>query len=187
MKIKFSKKIVLLALLVLLSGGGVAYFIFSPREAIVEYNIQRDKKFILSLFDKDWYWLSGYEREESDTDQFLEKLLPPESADMRYAGKLQIKMMYVKNQPAGFAAYYMNNAYEGILLFIDVAPEFRRHQYGRMLIDYAVEDMRKQGAGIVRLTTRPQNIAAQTLYKRAGFKEYTRDDVYVSFQKRLAS
>ncbi len=183
MKFRFSKKIIFSGIATILCALGLAYYIFLPREAIVDYNIQRDKKFILSLFDKDWYWLSGYSREEANTDIFLEHLSP--SIDPVYTGKLTIKVMQVNSQPVGFVAYYMNTPREGTILFIDVDPTFRRRHYGGALLDFGVDAMHKQGARIVRLVTRPQNIPAQTLYKRAGFKEYMRNDTYVFFEKKL--
>jgi ribosomal protein S18 acetylase RimI-like enzyme len=184
MNFKFSKKIILAALATVLCAAGLAYYLLLPRESIVDYQIARDKKFILSLFDKDWYWLSGYSREEANTDVFLEHLSP--SIDPLYAGKLTIKVMYADKQPTGFVAYYMKSAHEGTILFIDVAHTFRRRHYGRVLLDYAVDELHKKGARIVRLVTRPQNIPAQTLYKRAGFKEYMHDDTYSFFEKRLS-
>ena len=183
MTIKFSKKIILTLALVGCASG-LGYYLLLPRESILDYDRTRDKKFILSLFDKDWYWLSGYSREEANTDIFLEHLSP--SIDPGYAGQLIIKVLYADNQPAGFVAYYMKSAREGTILFIDVIHTLRRRHYGRALLDYAVDELRKKGARIVRLVTRPQNIPAQTLYKKAGFKEYHHDDTYSFFEKRVS-
>lgn len=183
MNFKFSKKIIVGLIATVLLALGLAYYIFVPRESIIDYNIQRDKKFVLSLFDKDWYWLSGYTREESDTDLFLERMSPSE--EPHYAGKLTIKVMYAQKEPTGFVAYYMKSAREGTILFVDVAHTFRRHHYGRKLLDYAVDALKQQGATVVRLVTRTNNMPAQTLYKRAGFREYHHDDTYAYFEKRL--
>ena len=183
MNFRISKKIIAGIFVTLLCALGLAYYVLAPRESILNYEIQRDKKFILSLFDKDWYWLSGYTREESDTDLFLERMSPSE--EPQHAGKLVFKVMYANKQPAGFVGYYMKSAREGTILFIDVAHAFRRHHYGRKLLDYAVDALAQQGAAVVRLVTRTNNIPAQTLYKRAGFRETGRDDTYVFFEKRI--
>lgn len=183
MNLRFSKKIILSLIAIVICAVGLAYYVLVPREAILDYNIQRDKKFILSLFDKDWYWLSGYSREDVDTDVFLERQLPPPAQES--VSKLVIKVMYVDKQPVGFVAHYMKSPQEGIILFLDVAPTFRRRHYGHALVEAALEDLRKKGAHVVRIITRPQNIPAQNLYRREGFKEYKRNIEYVFFEKKL--
>lgn len=176
-------KRIILALVATACAVGLAYYLLAPRTVIVDYTTTRDKQFILSLFDKDWYWLSGFNREDVDTDLFLERKSP--TADTLYAGKLIIKVMYANKQPVGFVAYFLKSFYEGVILFIDVDPEHRRHKYGRALLNYAVDDLRKRGVFVVRLVTRPSNHSAQALYKSVGFKEYRRNDEYVYFEKRV--
>lgn len=183
MTFRLSKKVMLLLAVAALGSAGFVYYVFKPQVSIDDYSIPRDKKFILSLFDSDWYWLSGYSRDEADTDLFLEKMSP--MGEPRYAGKLIIKVMHVDKQPVGFVAYYMKTFYEGIVLFIDVAHSLRKKKYGKALLEYAVEALAKQGAGVVRLVTRTENIPAQKLYKSVGFREYLRDTTYVFFEKRI--
>ena len=165
-----------------LTVAGAGYYLTRPQTLLREYDASRDKAFVLGLFDKDWYWLSGYAREDVNTDMFLEQRTP--SLDPQYAGKLAIKVLYVGKEPQGFVAYYPKSFYEGVILFLDVAEFARRKHYGEMLLNAAIGDMFKQGASVVRLVTRPQNIPAQNLYKKLGFVEYDRNPTYVYFEKK---
>lgn len=184
-RIRKSKIIIITALIagLLAVGGGVLWYQNQTSYDIRDYNMEKDRPFIMTLFDKDWYWLSGYRREDSNPDTFLVHRSP--FPDPYWYGKLIIKVMYEKNNPVGFVAYFVQSFYEGKILFIDVAPQARRKKYGRILLDYGIDDLKKQGVSVVRLTTRPQNIPAQALYKKAGFKEHARDATYVHFEKQL--
>ncbi|WP_246765112.1 GNAT family N-acetyltransferase [Ensifer sp. PDNC004] len=53
-------------------------------------------------------------------------------------------------------------------LFVD--PERRNQGIGRMLLDAAVAELRKRGAGLVVLSTAHRNEAAQRLFATAGFR-----------------
>jgi ribosomal-protein-alanine N-acetyltransferase len=53
---------------------------------------------------------------------------------------------------------------------IAVHPEFRRLGIGRVVLEYVIDQVRRDGAKFITLEVRPSNTAALTLYKKLGFK-----------------
>lgn len=58
----------------------------------------------------------------------------------------------------------------GHLLNIAVDPAFRRHGFGKYLLEYALAYARRLGANRVELEVRTGNDAAITLYQKFGFE-----------------
>jgi ribosomal protein S18 acetylase RimI-like enzyme len=106
------------------------------------------------------------------------------SHDPQDFGKLRIKVLLVKNKPVGFVAYYMENFFQGKVLFLDIDHTQRRHRYGQKLLTGAMQALFAQGAKVVRLVTRTDNIPAQRLYSKNGFIEYQSTDKFVYFEKK---
>ena len=115
---------------------------------------------------------------------FMLKNRAPNMRDSRYFGKLNIKVLRENDQFIGFVAYYMKNFFIGQLLFLAVKPEFRGKGYAQKLMQYAIEDLKKQGATMITLVTRTSNVAAQAVYKKAGFHVSHEEDGYVYFELR---
>jgi [ribosomal protein S18]-alanine N-acetyltransferase len=57
----------------------------------------------------------------------------------------------------------------GHIVTIDVAPEFRRHGVGRLLMEQVEDRMRSGGAGWLRLEVAVNNFAASEFYRGLGF------------------
>ena len=57
----------------------------------------------------------------------------------------------------------------GHIVTIDVAPEFRRHGVGRLLMQQIESRMRSRGAGWLRLEVAVNNSAALSFYAGLGF------------------
>jgi ribosomal protein S18 acetylase RimI-like enzyme len=148
---------------------------------IIPFDDARDTAEILDIFKKDRYWLVA---SENYSPELMLKNRAPNQEDVRYFGKLNIRVLYEQNQFVGFTAYYLKNFFVGVLLFIDVKPEFRGKGYAQQLMQYAIEDMKKQGATLITLVTRTSNESAQKLYKRLGFKVTYEEDGYVYFELR---
>lgn len=58
----------------------------------------------------------------------------------------------------------------GVVYDIVVDPAHRRNGVGRMLLDAAVRALKARDAPRVVLSTAEQNVAAQHLFDRAGFR-----------------
>ncbi len=52
-------------------------------------------------------------------------------------------------------------------------------------MQYAVDDMKKQGASIITLVTRTSNLSAQAVYKKLGFRQTYEEDGFVYFELRV--
>jgi ribosomal-protein-alanine N-acetyltransferase len=73
----------------------------------------------------------------------------------------------------------------GHVITIDVAPEARRQGVGRMLLEAAERQFRKEGATLLLLEVAEDNLAAQAFYKKFGFLEIGRIPKY--YAGRLAA
>ncbi|HRN78239.1 MAG TPA: GNAT family N-acetyltransferase [Candidatus Dependentiae bacterium] len=187
---KLMKKIIIAASLIGIAGVGYYYVQHQskPQQVLEQgpfytYDEARDLESILKLFQENWYWLIAsrpdYSREYAE---YFFKYRAP-TRNPLHAGILQIKVLRVDNQLAGFTAYYKENPQVGILLFLAVDPIFRGKGYGEQLARFAVNDLIAQGAKKIQLVTRTVNFAAQKIYKRLGFQEVYRDDEgYVYFE-----
>ena len=109
------------------------------------------------------------------------------SQDLKYIGRLNIKVLREKEKFVGFTAYYMKEPGFGFLLFLAVNPEFRGKEkgYAEKLLKYALGKLKEVGAHYVQLCTRIDNERAQRLYRRVGFYEISKDDGFVYFQYDL--
>lgn len=177
-------KAALLASLLMIGGGAVYYYYHtqSPKQPIYEYEAARDKEDIQKLFDNNWYWLIS---SDDYSVNFMLDRRAPNQYNPRYFGKLQIQVMRVNNEFVGFVAYYMKNFYLGQLLFIAVKQDQRGKGYAKVLMNYALEQLKEMGATKVKLVTRPTNLSAIAVYNKTGFTEINRDDEFVYFEKRL--
>lgn len=162
----------LLAALSITLGGGIAHYYFSAqtRAPIYEYDDIRDGEQVKKIFKDDWYWMSN---RDWDIDQlnFVLRSHSPNEYEPRYFGKMTIKVLREQDNVVGFITYYMLNFYEGKILFLAINPEFRGQKQADKLLKVAVDDLFAQGATLVRLVTRIDNVSAQKLYKRFGFEQ----------------
>jgi len=176
LRTKWSKIIALTMVLGLISAG--TWFLFKTEEPISDFNDQRDTQEILNIFKRDRYWLLA---SEDYSPEFMLKHHAP-NQELKYMGRLNIKVMHEKERFVGFTAYYMKTPEFGFLLFLAVNPEFRGKKYAEKLLKYALEQMKTMGAEYVQLCTRTDNMPAQGLYRRVGFHEISKDDGFVYFQ-----
>jgi ribosomal protein S18 acetylase RimI-like enzyme len=183
---------VIIYLLTFIVCGGIATGIFFyyyqsyyPPIQILDFYAPRDTAPIQQLIETNWHWLIS--SEDFSVDRMLTYKTPFQH-DARYFGTLLIKTLYVDHQFAGFISYYKKNASKGQIFLLAIEPIFRGHNYGLMLVNYAVQDLANQGVSTIKLVTRTTNIPAQSLYTRAGFSKVgiTHDGKFI-FQKRLPS
>lgn len=171
--------------LVLLIGGTflAKYFFYCPELQIQGYKESRDKEFIFGAFKQDLYWL--VENPEFDIDYMLNTNSP--NKNPKYTGKLTMKILLKNCRPIAFTTYYMKSFYEGQIQFLYVDPEYRGKGYVAKLIEHDFEALKKQGAAIIKLVTRTNNLSAIKAYQKFGFKESGRDDGFVNFEKMIGS
>lgn len=162
------------AIMSVLLGAGIFYYFSLVQGPIYDFDPSRDTQEILNIFDRDWYWLVASERDEYSPEFTLKYRAP--NRNPLYLGRLRIKVLREQSTFVGFAAYYMKTPDHGQLLFLAVNPEFRGRGYGEKLTRFALDELIRMGAKRVELSTRTDNISAQNLYKRIGFKETWRDD-----------
>jgi len=149
---------------------------------ILNFNYTRDAKEILDIFERDRYWLTAT---EDFSPEFMLKYRAPSQHDLRYLGRLIIKVIRKDDSFVGFVAYYMKSSTVGQILFLDVNPAYRGKGYSERLLKYALNNLKSVGANIAKLVTRTTNIHAQNLYKRLGFKETSQIEGFVYFAKQL--
>jgi ribosomal protein S18 acetylase RimI-like enzyme len=187
-----TKKIILLLSITLATCSGIGIYVYQKHATqgpIYDFNPTRDTQPIMDIFNQNWYWLLA---SEESSPSFMLKHRTPDANPMHF-GSLHIKVLYTNEEPysakaskgsklAGFTAYFMENPQEGRILFLAVAHEFRGKGYGKVLAQYAMQQMFNMGATHIALWTRVSNLPAQRVYKELGFVEKFDDNGYVFFE-----
>lgn len=162
---------------------GASYYLFSAQEGIYDYNPTTDRAFILDLFKTNWYWLVSEHSVDFSAEYALDNRAS--SQGETYKNNLTIKVYRVHNKPVGFVAYYKKTFYKGYILFLAIDETQRAQGYGKKLLEYALDGLKKQGSMVAELITRTNNLKAQSLYKKLGFQEFWRNEGFVRFEKIL--
>lgn len=183
---KITKKLLLgCSIVIAICAAGFSYYYVTiPRGPIYEFNAQRDTKDIVNLFEKERYWVTAV---PDSSPEFILKYRMPQKNPL-YAGKLQVKVLREDNNFIGFITYYMDalNKYLGHIFIMAVDPAFRGKSYGKKLLQFALQDLKAQGAKTVELVTRTTNIPAQRLYLSTGFVETKRtEDGFVYYEYKF--
>ena len=185
-----TKKIILTLSIAFIACAGIATtFMYRTIEQgpIYNFNASRDTAAIMDIFNQNWYWLLA---SENSSPAFMIKHRTHDANPLHF-GSLHIKVLYpekphsaqeARHKLAGFAAYYMDTPQQGRLLFLAVPHEFRGKGYGKLLAEYAMQQMFEMGATHIALWTRVNNLPAQRIYKELGFKEVFDENGYVFFE-----
>jgi ribosomal protein S18 acetylase RimI-like enzyme len=176
------KKVIIASVSVLLIVAGITSYRYAAG-TIDPYNTAVDKSFILDVFQKNWYWLVS----EYSTDFSPEYMLDTRSSSRSAhdLGNLTIKVYHQQGAPRGFVAYYVKSAYQGFILFLAVAEQYRSRGYARELMGYALQDLKSRGCIKARLVTRVNNTRGQRVYTGLGFKEVERYSGFITYEKTL--
>lgn len=150
-----------------------AFVFFRSRDQhIVDFNKSPEQTaFLQKVFKDNWYRLVS---EESDFElnymlehgvSHKDRFMPPHTMKLYKdtTGK------YV-----GFVTYYHPYMYQqghALLLFLVVDKDERGKGYAKKLMEYALNDLKKQGCSSVELAVRIENKEAQKLYRSFGFYE----------------
>jgi ribosomal protein S18 acetylase RimI-like enzyme len=156
---------------------GLLYYAYAPTKAIVDFEYARDAHEVRMLFQRDWYWLVNASPQEYDLDLVLRYRAVHQ--DIRSAGTLTMKVLRECDVFKGFVAYYKKDPSVGFILFLSIKTDERKRGYGKLLAQYAIDDLLAQGCTTIEIITRPSNEAALHLYKKLGFKETSRDSMFV--------
>ncbi len=169
---RFNRKngllVALLSIAVLSTGSLFFLFRQAGDSEIIDFDIRRDGKEMMAIFDRDWDWLIPGGR-----DTFSPELMMAYRAPMQnplYAGRMKIKVIRDGEKLVGFVAWYMKDPTTGFLNFVDINPEYRGKGYGDKLVRHAMDKMIKEGATKLMMVTWPHNVRARRVYERLGWK-----------------
>lgn len=90
-----------------------------------------------------------------------------------------------KNHVVGFIKYFIPADQTGHIEILCVTKTRRNRGYGRRLVNYAIEDLRKMNTSEINLFADTRNLAAQNLYYAIGFKKLpqTQNDILYNMIK----
>lgn len=177
-KLFISKMAIVIAIMASL---GSSYYFFHKVEQkqeldLREFDKARDAQFIRDAVARDKYWLV----ENPDFDfEFMMDTKSPNQYHPEYIGKLKIKVLFVDGKHAGFTTYYKTKFYEGKIQFIYVHPDYRNKGYAGKMVKYDMQKLFADGAHIIKMNTRVDNVPAIKSYERVGFKESGRDQKFI--------
>ncbi len=150
---------------------------------IMAFDIDRDGKQILALFEKEWDWLIPGDRSTYSPEVMLAYRAP--HGDPTYAGRMNLSVLREGDQLVGFVAWYLKNSTLAFLNFVLVDPAFRGKRYAEKLVRHAMAAMTQKGVQKVTLVTRPWNKRARAVYDRMGYTQSGLDDDFVYFEYAL--
>lgn len=155
----------------------------SRAESVVPYVAERDREAIIKVFKDNWYWLIPEETPFS-VEYYLDHKTP-DQWNGNEENTVSIMVYRMNEKTVGMISYYPMSFYKGRLHFIVIDKAFRGRGISDTLMNSALDAMKKRGFTIVELITRIDNIPAQKLYERFGFKEFYRDNRFVRYEKEL--
>lgn len=172
-------------LLVALCLGFASRYYYS-NNGIVDYDSSAEQQVFLQQLFKDNMYLLVSEESDFSLDHMLRyKVSRKNDPSMPLH---TMKLYKDHGKLVGFTTYYypyMHQIGHGLVLFLVVDAAARGKGYGRKLLEYALNDLRKQGCTSVELAVRIENAEAQKLYKKLGFYEYWRDDKFIRMKRLL--
>lgn len=149
---------------------------------IVDYQPSRDRDFILSMLNKNWHIL--VDNPTFSMEYILDNRRPsPSDADSQKFENISVA--YNGCEPTGFITYHMKNFYEGSIHLVAVDEKYRGQGIAANLVNEAIKKFKSLGAKKVSLLTREENLTAQKLYTKLGFKEIKRAHASVYYEYKL--
>ncbi len=152
------------------------------RGPVRDFVFERDMPFVRDIFERDWFWLVADDPENYDLDFHFAR--QTWSKNPVYFGKLQIKLLFEGDLPAGLVAYHKETFYSGRVLYLAVHPDFRGKGYGQKLLRHAIKELFDQGCTVIKLLTRIINEPACHIYESFGFVETERYGPFVYYALR---
>lgn len=164
-----------------------SYYWFWVRQTLIyEYNPTSDRERLCDIFKQNFYWLTN-ETDEGKALLSFERALDTQSSSTQLLdhGNLKVRVYRIDGCVAGFIAYHKVIGQLAKILYIAVHDDYRRRGYAEKLLQYALDDLIKQGFARVELVTRVVNKRAQALYKKFGFKPTWDDGELIGFARNL--
>ncbi len=129
---------------------------------MIQYQTVQDIKHIMNSLDTFQACFPDLKKRVEDLAEYCQKL-------SEYATVL---LMFEKDELIGFCAYYANDVETktGYISLIGILPAFRNAGYGSRLLLHCIEKMSSAGMLRVKLEVDLTNTAAQSYYKKNGFK-----------------
>ena len=178
-KTTFRKIIAALVIASVFLGGG--YWYYSHNYGITPYRAE-DQQALTDILRKDWYWLVS----EDSVDYSPEYMFAHRAAIPSYPdNSLNIFVYRQHGKPVAFVTYYREQGCRGKIQFVAVDQEHRKLGYAQELVKYALDDAAKHGMCIVELVTRTNNISAQKLYRKLGFRTTWQAEGFIGFEKSM--
>ncbi len=141
-----------------------------PDCVIYNYQETRDKDFIFKAFKENWNLLVDVSCWPEYSVKNIEEDLFAENREIRVLVKFGISIGFIVYRPNKPNKYYFYSDSMSIsILFID--PLYRGNGYANVLINYAVQDMLKQGNKTeITAVINEDNISSLKAFKKAGFE-----------------
>jgi ribosomal protein S18 acetylase RimI-like enzyme len=158
--------------------GGFWWYYAAP--GITPYSSYRDRAAILSLFDKNWYWLVSEYSLGFSPEYMLDNAASSQSPE--HVGNLSLHVYRADNKTVGFLATYLKSPLRGYILFLVVDDAYRGKGYARALMNFGLKNLSQKGVHTIELVTRVSNTAARSLYESSGFVENWRDGGFVHYE-----
>ncbi len=180
---KMTKKLTLLAAVA--SSVLFMWYMWQPRSGVDDYNVAEDRVQLAKIFTKNWALL--FNDAPFNPYTLDERLLYQRSG--AYDGgpfPLKFKVYRENNTVVGAVGYFMKDPYEpgvGYILFLVVDESARGKGYAEALVEAARNDLKSQGARVIKLITALRNLRAQKFYQKIGFTETGRDGGVVYYEK----
>lgn len=160
---------------------GSLFYFYTCADSITDYNPQRDRDDVLSIFKTDWYWLIPDETTDFSPEYVIDNRASSKKPE--HKGNLIIKVCRAHGEFCGFVAYHQDASYKGRILFLATAPRYRGKGFGKKLLYFAIKDLFNRGCVVINIFTRVNNERALALYYQAGFKESWRNEKYIRLSK----
>jgi len=151
-------------------------------EGVVSYQASRDRAAVIKLYQDNMYWVAR-EGSLASIEALLDTKTPtPHTADYGIARNY---VYLLAGKPVGFVSWFPESFYKARLHIIVVDADYRGRGISDALMNYAMDDIKRQGMSSVNLITRMGNTSARKLYERLNYAVTWHDDNYIRYGKTL--
>ena len=177
---------ILIIALTFILGGAYYWFSRTPATHIHPYDASKDRAALIEIFKQNWFWLTTNSDEADAITSFEHNIDTLSSSNSPFErGNMTILVYRDDEATKGFISYYRSGWSTAKILYIGVDEKYRRCGCAKELINYALEELKKQNYARVELFTRVINERAQNLYKKYGFTSNWTDGEYITYERAL--